>query len=58
MFDEPLISTRDKYYTMLGGNGMYPRTLILDENGVITFEYTNAVSYETLVSEIEKIKNK
>ena len=29
---------RDDYYTELGGKGAYPMTLILDENGVITFK--------------------
>ena len=56
-FDEALTSSIDKYYTMLGGSGMYPRTLVLDENGVITFATENAVSYDKLVSEIEKAKN-
>ena len=43
----------DDYYTKLGGKGAYPMTLILDENGVITFKRMGsltAVELENAVS--------
>ena len=51
-------ASADLYYSKLGGTRYYPRTLILDENGVITFAKNNQVSKDTLVAEIEKILNK
>lgn len=39
-------------FTLLGGRNSYPRTVIVDAEGVITFTVTGSVSYETLVAEI------
>ena len=50
--DLPLSSTGDVYFTMLGGSGLYPRTIILDENGVITFIQDGMLNYEQIVNEI------
>ncbi len=38
----------DTYYTMLGGMGTYPMTVILDEDGVIIFSKTDSMEYEDL----------
>ena len=43
------------YYQVLGGDGSYPRTLILDRDGVIVFEQYGTMSYDKLVEEIKKI---
>lgn len=43
----------DKYFALLGGTYYYPRTLVLDENGVITFAKDGAVSYDELKGEID-----
>lgn len=47
----------DEYYTMCGGRGSYPYTIVLDENGVITYKVTGAISESTLREEIEKALN-
>ena len=44
----------DACYTALGGTGYYPYTLILDENGIITYKAVGAISEATLIEEIEK----
>lgn len=46
------------YYTKLGGNGMYPRTLILDENGVVVAEYQGSVTYAMLEKDVKSILNR
>ncbi|MBR6562373.1 MAG: 4Fe-4S binding protein [Clostridia bacterium] len=43
------------YYSMLGGRGTYPYTVILDEKGVIVSIHLAAVDHETLKTEIESI---
>ena len=46
----------DYYFTKLGGeNNLYPMTLILDENGIITAHYSGSVTYEELKSDVEKL---
>jgi len=50
--------TNDRYFTLLGGTDYYPRTVVLDKNGVITFAKDGAVTYEELKAEIEKAQNK
>ena len=45
----------DAYYLRLGGVGYYPMTYILDENGVIAYIQTGAMSYDTLKAQISKI---
>lgn len=44
----------DVYYTMCGGYGSYPYTVIIDENGIITYKAVGAISESTLRTEIEK----
>ncbi len=46
-------SLSGEYYTMLGGRGTYPITLILDENGRILAVYLSSVTYESLQSVID-----
>jgi thiol-disulfide isomerase/thioredoxin len=55
-YDLPLSEYVDMYYNLLGGNGPYPRTLILDRRGVITFTRNGEVDHAKLVEEIEKIQ--
>lgn len=43
----------DAYYTVLGGEGEYPMTWVLDENGVIIAKYVGMVHYDTLKGHIE-----
>ena len=43
----------EEYYTMLGGTGGYPRTLVLDKDGVVTYARNGALSYETLATLVE-----
>lgn len=45
-------SRSDKYYSMLGCNGNYPYTIILDKNGVITYKDDGVISKTDLISEI------
>ncbi len=54
--DQPLSKTSDMYYTLMGGKGTYPRTVVLDRFGVITFYIDQAISYDALKTEIEKAK--
>ena len=69
-YDAPLDEAReiDVYYDALGGkNNTYPRTLILDENGVIMYTVFGAPAdvyeegadaiYNKLANIIEQIKN-
>ena len=51
-------TSADEYHSLVGGTVYYPRTVILDKNGVITYGDDGAVSYEFLVSEIAKAKSK
>ena len=57
-YDIALMQNVDMYYNLLGGKSSYPRTMILDENGVITFIQDGALGYDDLVREINAIKNK
>ena len=43
----------DTYYSMLGGPGTYPMTLILDDKGVVNFNTVKEMSYEELKAEVE-----
>lgn len=45
----------EEHYDTLGGAGYYPYTVILDENGVIAFIHTGAMSYEQLKAAIDSI---
>ncbi len=42
-----------EYYTLLGGRGAYPMTLILDENGVILEVLVKSVTYEMLKTAVD-----
>ena len=57
-YDVPLTAASDMYFTLLGGTSSYPRTLILDENGVVVFAADGKVSHAQLVSTIESIQSK
>ena len=49
----------DAYYKLLGGAyGAYPFTIILDENGVITFKQLGSITENDLITEINKALNK
>ncbi len=48
----------DEYYTMLGGDGAYPITLVLDEKGVIIATIMRDTTYDELKTVIEEaLKN-
>ena len=38
----------DAYFNALGGEGAYPYTVILDENGVIIYKHTGMLEYDQL----------
>lgn len=46
----------DDLHSLCGGKGSYPYTIIIDENGVITYKVVGAISKDKLISEIEKAK--
>ena len=52
-YDLPLTKTKDMYFDLLGGSDYYPRTVVLDKNGIITFSYDGKLSYDALKAEIE-----
>ena len=45
------------YYTMLGGTGAYPYTVVIDENGIISEIFYSSVEYEDLKEAVENILN-
>ena len=50
---------RTGYYTMLGGvNNAYPRTVIVDENGIITHIFPGAVHLEELENAVKEALSK
>ncbi len=51
--DSPLMQGVDVYYSLSGGEGYYPRTVILDKDGIITYADEMALSYEQLKSLVE-----
>ena len=57
-FDEKLTAQKDMYFTLLGGSSYYPRTLVLDANGVITFSTDSPLTHEELVEVVENAKTK
>lgn len=61
LFTQDSIQTVDgeeyDVFALLGGRNFYPRTIILNGDGVIAFSHTGALSYEELVAEIEKAKD-
>ncbi len=56
--DSDLVFAKDlageAYYTMLGGRGTYPYTVILDENGVIVEVFVKALHYEDLAAVVDR----
>ena len=44
----------DECYETFGGNGYYPYTIIIDENGIISYASVGAISKAKLTYEIEK----
>ena len=44
----------DLYFYNLGGTSYWPRTVVVDKNGKITYTVDGKLSYEELVAEIEK----
>ncbi len=53
---DEMMGQYEKYFHLLGGNGGYPFTVILDENGVIKYKRTGAFTKEALLSEINNAK--
>ena len=47
----------EAYYTMLGGRGTYPYTIVLDENGIIVKVFWSSVHYEDLEAAVESCLN-
>ena len=47
----------DDFYTMLGGSGSYPRTVILDANGVVVDMFDGMTTYEHLESIVTSLLN-
>ncbi|MBQ4108973.1 MAG: redoxin family protein [Clostridia bacterium] len=45
----------DECYETFGGNGYYPYTIIIDENGVIYYAKEGALSKAALIAQIEKV---
>ncbi len=59
--DTPMLFAQDPgdgidgtYYPLLGGAGVYPTTIIVDGNGVITCVHLNSISHAELVAEVER----
>ena len=48
----------DDCYDTFGGNGYYPYTVIIDENGIITYKVDGAISKAVLTNEIDKALGK
>lgn len=57
-YDVPLAGNIDMYFTLLGGTSSYPRTLILDKNGIVLFTADGKVNHSQLVTVIEGELNK
>ena len=62
--DSPILFCRDYtvdategYYTTLGGRGTYPRTLILDERGIITEIFVSSLTYDELKAAVDNALN-
>ena len=55
--DSALSNGMDKYYSLLGGAGAYPFTLVLDRDGVITHKQSGALSYDDLKLLVEAAMN-
>ena len=58
VYDTALNDYADAYYTTLGGKASYPMTVILDEDGIITFTKEGSMSHDELVGAVEAALNK
>ncbi len=47
----------EAFYTMLGGRGTYPYTIILDEDGIVVEVIFSSVEYEDLKEVVERLLN-
>ncbi len=54
---DPASDGNGAYYTLLGGVGDYPMTIIVNADGIITFVGRGSISHEALVAEVEKAMN-
>jgi hypothetical protein len=43
----------DAYYSLLGGLGGYPYTVVIDEEGIVLANISNALTYEDLQQIVE-----
>lgn len=50
--------TDEGYYSLLGGRGTYPYTVVLDENGIVSQIFVKALEYDDLKEAVEAILNK
>ena len=41
------------YYTLLGGKGTYPMTVVLDAQGIVTARFVGSVTHDELVAAVE-----
>ncbi len=57
-YDVPLDDYIDLYFEALGGGSQYPRTLVVDARGVITFAVDGGVTYDQLKAEVDKALGK
>ena len=57
-YDQPYTSTVDKYFTLLGGSDSWPRTLVIDAEGIITFTKDGPLSHDQLLNAVENAINK
>ena len=55
-YDTPLTEDVGSYYDSLGGNGAYPRTLVLNKNGIVTFVEDGLLSYEAISKEVDRAR--
>ena len=54
---DAFLSQTDSFYTLAGGEGYVPYTLVLDEAGKIVWKHTGATDFETLKGVIDGILN-
>lgn len=62
--DSPILFARDlpsegldAYYSLLGGLGGYPYTVVIDENGIVLNYFSNALTYEQLLQIVIDARN-
>ena len=55
-YDIPQIGKQDMYYQMLGGEGSYPYTVILDAEGKIVAKFTGSMSHDRLLDAINSAR--